>query len=104
MRKNIYNEAFSDIMHELRRKLSSVMSYYDSAVKKGNDGFSVCRTRFDSIFVHLDQIMITIEDPTGPLYDRAHCCLDFVAQCLILHFGLLHLAIEDYDLTAYIPT
>ena len=48
--------------------------------------------------------MITIEDPTGPLYDRAHCCLDFVAQCLILHFGLLHLAIEDYDLTAYIPT
>jgi hypothetical protein len=51
--------------------------------------------------VHLDQILISIEDAQGILYDKAHYCLDFVASFLIFHMGMLALAEEDFDLKDY---
>ena len=101
LQKDIFNQAFSDKMKSLAIKMKSIMTFYDQAVRKGDDGHQVCRQRFDSMFVHLDQVLITITDETGPLYDRAHCCLDFVSQFLILHMGLLMLAEEDYELSDY---
>lgn len=80
-------------------KMTAIVSYFDEFVSKGSD--ESCKQRFDSLFLHLDQIQILIEDASGELYDKAHYCLDFVTSFLIFHLGMLCLAEEDFGLRDY---
>ena len=42
LQKDIFNQAFSDKMKSLAIKMKSIMTFYDQAVRKGDDGHQVC--------------------------------------------------------------
>lgn len=59
---NILTKSFEFTIKDIRMKLTSLMSFFDENVMRGQDGFEVCRQRIDSLFVYMDQIFILIED------------------------------------------
>lgn len=81
--------------------MQSIMNFFEDAVSNSSDGFAISQQRFDSLFVYLDEILISLQDTSGVFYNRAIYCLDFVSNFLILHLGLLTLAEEDFDLKDY---
>ena len=98
MKRKVGEEAFAARLRDLKIKLTSVMRFFHDAIKTGKDDFSQLRTRLDCLFVTLDEILISIQDPNGVLYSRAHACLDFVASFLIFHLGMMCIAEDDFDL------
>lgn len=67
----------------------------------GSDDESLRSSRLDSAFVICEEIFLMISEPQSELYKAAHYCIDLVSCFMIIHLGMLQMAVECYHLNDY---
>ena len=99
--KRDINESIFDLrLTDLKTKFLAIKNTFD-LVLYGSDDNELRKSRLDSVFVICEEIFLIISEPTSEFYKSAHWCIDLVVCFMVMHLGMLNLAVEAFDLNDY---
>ncbi|CAI2361236.1 unnamed protein product [Moneuplotes crassus] len=96
-KKEYINKIFELRVHDFKTQFFVMKKIFDKVIY-GEDDEILKKSRLDSAFVICEELFLLISEPQSELYKSAHMTIDLVSCFMIIHLGMLQLAVECYDL------
>lgn len=100
VKKDLHDKIFNLRLTDLKCQFIVIKNIFEKVIY-GEDDSSLRRSRLDSAFVICEEIFLMISEPHSELYKSAHFCIDLVSCFIIVHLGMLQMAVECYNLKDY---
>ena len=110
VKKALNSKIFDMRLTDLKTKFLVIKNIFDLVIQMSDDfdfeevsadETNLKKSRLDSAFVMCEEIFLLISEPHCELYKAAHRCIDIVSCFIIVHLGMLHMAVEWYNLRDY---
>ena len=98
--KDLQFKIFDLRLSDLKSKFLAIKSTFE-LVLYGNDDNELRKSRLDAVFVICEEIFLLISESHSDLYKSAHYWIDLVSSFMILHLGMLQLAVDSFELIDY---
>ena len=96
-RKDLNNKIFDLRLTDLKSQFLVVKNIFEKVIY-GSDDEELRKSRLDSAFVIWEELFLMISEPHSELFKHAHYCIDLASCFMIIHLGMLQMAVEWYDL------
>jgi hypothetical protein len=97
---NIDFKMFNTRLKDIRAKYLALKSTFETVVN-GIDDFEIRQARLDSIFIICNEIYLFICEDESMFYMHANVCVDLISCFLVMHLGMLNMAVEGFNLNDY---
>jgi len=103
VKKALNSKIFDMRLTDLKTKFLVIKNIFDLVIQMSDDfdfeevsadETNLKKSRLDSAFVMCEEIFLLISEPHCELYKAAHRCIDIVSCFIIVHLGMLHMAVE----------
>ena len=98
--KDLEFKIFDLRLSDLKSKFLAIKSTFE-LVLYGSDDSELRKSRLDAVFVICEEIFLLISESHSDLYKSAHYWIDLVSSFMILHLGMLQLAVDSFNLIDY---
>jgi hypothetical protein len=99
-KKDLHDKIFDLRLTDLKSQFIVIKTIFEKVIY-GTDDVSLRRSRLDSAFVICEEIFLMISEPHSELYKSAQYCIDLVSCFVIVHLGMLQMAVQCYNLLDY---
>ncbi|CAI2360411.1 unnamed protein product [Moneuplotes crassus] len=100
VKKEFTNKIFDLRLKDFKSQFIVIKNIFNKVIY-GTDDEELRKSRIDSAFVVCEELFLVISEPHSEIYKSAHLSIDLVSCFMIIHLGMLQLAVECYNLQDY---